>query len=453
MSPLGAASGPRRRIAVIGAGIAGLATAWCLQRRHDVTLFEAETRLGGHVRTLSVGPDDDRRDIDTGFIVCNERNYPNLLALFRALEVPLQPTAMSFSVSLGDGAWEWHGSERAWSVFAQPSNLLSPRHWSLLRDILRLNAHCRDRLARGALPSGSLADFLAACGYSSWLAERYLLPMAGMIWSCSPAQAARYPAADFMRFFDSHGLFTATHQPQWFSVIGGSRRYVDALQRQLRANVHCGRPVRHIRREATGLRLSLDDGEAGFDAVVSAVHSDRALAMLADPSDCERTMLSGIPYARNRVVLHNDASLMPRRRAAWASWNYRHATGALHDDPVCGTYWMNHLQRLQDARPWLVTLNPDREPAAGTIHDETTLDHPVYGANSRRTHTLLPLTQGRGGLYWAGAWCGYGFHEDGLNSALRAVAQIDPACLPDWATIQVPVHCPPPPFASAARAA
>jgi predicted NAD/FAD-binding protein len=417
------------KIAVVGSGISGLAAAHFLQQRHDVTLFEQDSRVGGHTNTVRVPRGGGEVAVDTGWIVYNGLNYPNLTALFAELGIATRPTVMSFAVSLGDGAYEWKGSDNLLSVFAQPANLLRPSHWRLIAGILRLNRMARARLDSGSLPAGSLGEFLDAEGFGPELRSRYLLPMAGLIWSCSPRQAAEYPAADFMRFFDAHGLFTTLDQPQWRTVIGGSDAYVRQLLARFRGTLRTRSPVRALRRVADGVRV--DDEH--FDRVVCATHADQALALLADPSALERRVLGGIPYLSSRCVLHTDTSFLPRRRTAWASWNYLHARDEIHDQQVCGSYWMNLLQGLAGPEQYVVTLNPTREIPRDRILYETTYAHPHFRASSIDTHALLPQIQNPHGLVWAGAWTGYGFHEDGLKSALRAVQLLDPACVPAWA--------------------
>jgi len=422
------------KIAVIGSGIAGLASAHFLQRRHDVTLFEQDARAGGHTNTFRA---PGTPPVDTGWIVYNTLNYPNLSALFGELGVDTQPTAMSFGVSLGGGAYEWKGSDRLLSVFAQPSNLLRPAHWRLIAGILRLNRLCTACLRRGKLPAGSLGEFLDAAGFGPELRSRYLLPMAGLIWSCSPRQAMEYPAADFMRFFDAHGLFTTMDQPVWRTVVGGSQSYVGRMLARFRGRLRMSQRVRQLRRDGGGVTVSTSAGEERFDRVVCATHSDQARALLADADALETRVLGGIPYTESRCVLHTDESFMPRRRAAWASWNYLHPNDEVHDQRICGSYWMNLLQRIPGSVNYIVTLNPPRPIAPAKVLYETTYHHPLYTAASVETHALLPQVQNRNGICWAGAWCGYGFHEDGLVSALRAVQALDADSLPAWAALAV----------------
>jgi len=426
------------KIAVVGSGISGLSAASFLARRHDVTLYEQDGRCGGHTNTILVPTPEGPQPVDTGWIVYNGINYPNLTALFAELGVKTRPTSMSFGVSLGGGAYEWTGSDRLWTVFAQPSNLFRWKHVRMLLDILRLNRQANALLRSGALPEGSLGDYLREAGYSPELASRYLLPMAGLIWSCSPKKAMEYPAADFMRFFDSHSLFTATGQPVWHTVVGGSHQYLKKLLAVFPGRLRQNAPVTRLRRGAAGVEVNTAAGTETYDRVVCATHSDQALALLADAAEDERAILAGIPYNESRCVLHTDESFLPRRRAAWASWNYLNDRDEVHDRPISGSYWMNLLQGIPGPVNYVVTLNPTREVPAERVLYQTVYHHPHYGAASVTTHRRLPEIQGRGGLWFAGAWTGYGFHEDGLRSGLRAVAGVDRDCLPAWASLDEP---------------
>lgn len=424
------------KIAVIGSGISGLSAACFLARRHEVTLYEQDGRCGGHTNTILVPTPDGEQPVDTGWIVYNGINYPNLTALFRELDVKTRATSMSFGVSLGDGAYEWTGSDRLWTVFAQPSNLFRWKHVRMLLDILRLNREANAMLRSGQLPQGSLGDWLAGAGYSAELGSRYLLPMAGLIWSCSPQKAREYPVADFMRFFDSHSLFTATGQPVWHTVIGGSHQYLKKLLAAFPGRLRQNAPVTRLRRLPGGVEVSTAAGHETYERVVCATHSDQALGLLADAAPDERAILGGIPYNESRCVLHTDESFLPRRRAAWASWNYLNDRDEVHDRPISGSYWMNLLQGIPGPVNYIVTLNPTREVPRDRVLYETTYHHPHYGADSVMTHRRLAEIQGRGGLWFAGAWTGYGFHEDGLRSGLRAVAGVDRDCLPPWASLE-----------------
>lgn len=428
------------KIAVIGSGISGLSAARYLSRRHDVTLFEQDSRVGGHTNTIDVPTPEGVVPVDTGWIVYNGINYPNLTGMFRELDVATRNTQMSFSVSLGNGAYEWKGSDQLLSVFAQPSNLFRPSHIRMLVDILRLNKRCNALLKSGELPSGSLGDFLKAEKFSVELQSRYLLPMAGMIWSCSPRKATEYPAADFMRFFDSHGLFTTMDQPQWQTVIGGSHTYVRKILAELKADLRLQACVQALRRTPEGVAVTSADGTEYFEQVICATHSNQALRLLQNAAADEREILRGIPYNMSRCVLHTDETFLPQRKAAWASWNYLHPFDEIHDRRISGSYWMNLLQGIPGPVNYIVTLNPQREIPRNKIIYEVDYEHPHYGEASVMTHQRIAQIQGRGGLWWAGAWCGYGFHEDGLKSGLRAVRNIDASCLPAWATNLGPEH-------------
>jgi uncharacterized protein len=431
------------KIAVIGSGIAGLSAAFFLARRHEVVLFEQDGRVGGHTNTIEVPAPGGVQTVDTGWIVYNGINYPNLTALFDELDIRTRPTSMSFGVSLGRGAYEWKGSDKLLTVFAQPSNILRPAHLRMLTDILRLNRHCTRLLRADTLPGGTLGDFLRDAYFSPELCARYLLPMAGLIWSCSPRKAMDYPAADFMRFFDAHSLFTATQQPTWRTVIGGSHGYVRALLARYQGGLRLHTAVEQLARIDGGVEVRSAIGTERYDRVICATHSDQALRLAGDASTVEREILQGIPYNESRVVLHTDDSYLPRRRNAWASWNYINDEAdfrkfdfdrEVHDRPISGSYWMNLLQGIPGPVNYVVTLNPTRPIAADRILYDTVYHHPHYGPDSVKTHRRLDGIQGNGGLWWAGAWTGYGFHEDGLVSGLRSVAGIDRECLPQWAT-------------------
>ncbi len=424
------------KIAVIGSGISGLSAAYFLAQKHEVTLFEQDGRVGGHTNTIEVNkPDGSVQPVDTGWIVYNGINYPNLTALFQQLGVQTRPTSMSFGVSLGNGAYEYMGSDNLLTVFAQLSNLFSPRHIRFLLDILKLNKKCNALLKSGQLPSGSLGDFLAGAGLSPWLASRYLLPMAGLIWSCSPKKALEYPAADFMRFFESHSLFTATAQPTWHTVIGGSHTYVKKLLHDYRGELRLNCKVFMVAREPDAVVLNTSHGAERFDAVICASHSDQTLRLLSDISPEEQHILSGIPYNQSRCVLHTDESFLPRRRNAWASWNYTHPVDEVHDQPISGSYWMNKLQGIAGPTNYIVTLNPQRAVPADKVIYDIVYEHPHYGPGSVETHQRLQEIQGHNRTWFAGAWTAYGFHEDGLKSGLACVKGLDASCLPAWAVL------------------
>ena len=409
-----------KSVAIVGCGIAGLAAAHALAGEASVTLFEAGDHFGGHTNTVDVTLDGITHGVDTGFLVFNERSYPRLVELFATLDVPRAPAEMSFSVQ--SNGLEWSGSDLN-ALFAQRRNLLRPRFWSMLADLQRFNHLARSLAADDALPAQTLGDFLDAQHFGHAFRELYLLPMLGCIWSCPTQQMLRFPLATLLRFCDNHGLLQITQRPQWYTVAGGARQYV----RKMLADVADARlltPVQWARRLPAGGALVHSAGEdERFDELVLACHSDQALALLIDASADERALLGAIGYQRNRAVLHTDPSLMPRRRRAWAAWNYERAADATRErGRVCLHYWLNRLQPLPWWRPLFVSLNPLREPAAQAVLAEFDYAHPVFDQAAIDAQRALPAIQGRANTWYCGAWTGYGFHEDGLRSGL-AVAE------------------------------
>jgi predicted NAD/FAD-binding protein len=425
------------RIAVVGGGIAGLGAAHRLAARHRVTLFEAGDYVGGHTNTVEATVGGVTYPVDTGFLVYNERTYPNLIALFDALEVPTAASDMSFSVSVGPHDFEWCGSDLR-SLFAQPSNALSGRFWSMLRDILRFNRQAT-ALARGAGDAGvPLGEWLDAHGYGRAFRDGYLLPMAAAIWSCPTSTMLAFPVGSFARFCDNHGLLQVANRPRWFTVKGGARQYVEKIVAGLH-DVRVSTPVRAVLRapmdavrDGGAVALVSDRGRETFDHVILACHSDQSLAMLADASDAEREILGAVPYQPNRAYLHTDLALMPKRRRAWAAWNYL-STGRFGDasdadrgdaTSVAVTYWLNKLQPLPFDRPVLVTLNPTAPPREDTILRTLDYSHPVFDSGAIAAQRRLPSIQGLRNTWFAGAWTGLGFHEDGLKSGLAVAAAL-----------------------------
>lgn len=402
----------QQRIAVIGSGISGLGAAWMLDPHHHVTLFEAEPRFGGHARTVNVGA----TSVDTGFIVCNSRTYPLFMPLLEHLGVATEPSDMSFSASFGAGRYEY-GTATTRALFAQSRRALDPRHLALLRDILRFFRHAPG-YAESGLPLGAMLEEMRL---GDNFRELFLLPISGAIWSTPTGAMMDFPAASFVRFFDNHGLLSASGQPSWRTVSGGSRSYVQAILSRLRGQLRPGSPVFRVIRGDQGLTVVSRHGSERFDKVVFATHAPQSLALLDRTDADERAILSRFRTQPNRMVLHSDRRLMPRRRSAWASWNYvTHERRPHPERPISLSYWMNRLQNLTTPEPMIVTLNPEVEPAS--IHDEAIMHHPVFDDAAISAQSRLASIQGRGGVYHAGAWTRYGFHEDGLLSALR-VAQ------------------------------
>jgi predicted NAD/FAD-binding protein len=410
------------RIAIVGAGIAGLGAAWALHPRHRITLFEAEPRLGGHSHTVEVEQAGARIAVDTGFIVYNERNYPLLTRLLAHLGVATKPSCMSFAASLGNGAIEYSGSSLA-VMLAQRRNVARPAFLRMLIDILRFNRAGRRYLADGGAEI-TLGELLDRGRYGRAFRNWYLLPMAAAIWSAPLAQILRFPARSFLTFFDNHGLLSIDDRPQWRTVVGGSRTYVARLAAGFRDRVRAAEPVLAVRREAGGVALQTTRGVELCDQAVLACHSDQALALLADATPAERRALEAIPYQPNRAVLHADPSLMPRRRAVWSSWNYM-ATGTQDASArVSVTYWMNRLQGLDESSPLFVSLNPLREPAPALTFGAWRYDHPLLDSGALAAQRAIGALQGRDRVWFAGAWLGYGFHEDGLRSGLEVARRL-----------------------------
>ena len=407
-----------QRIAVVGAGISGLATAWLLSRRYAVTLFEAGDYLGGHTNTEDVTLEGKTHPVDTGFLVFNERTYPNLIALFDELGVASVETEMSFAVSLEKPDLEWAGSNLA-TVFGQKRNLLRRRFWGMLSDILRFNRESTAWLASHPDDRRSLRDFLVAGRYSDAFSDWYLLPMAAAIWSCPTGQMLDMPLATFIRFCHNHGLLQVFDRPTWRTVQGGGREYVRRIAAQL-ADVRTSCPVRVIERTADGLHLHHAHGVERFDQVVLACHSDQALAIAGDAASAgQRAVLGAIRYQPNRAVLHTDRALLPRDEKLWSAWNYFAGRGEPGSHPVGVSYLINKLQPLPFSTPVVVTLNPAREPDPARIIAEFDYAHPIFDGPAIAAQQRLASVQGEGGLWLAGAWGSYGFHEDGLKSALR----------------------------------
>lgn len=409
---MGVSSAPALRIAVVGSGVSGLSAAWLLSTRHDVTLFEQADRLGGHANTAVVDGPRGQIGVDTGFIVYNHLTYPNLVALFDWLGVDTYETEMSFSVSRRAGGLEYAGTSPA-ALFAQPSNMIRPGFWTMLRDLRRFYATAPLDLPQLAISPLSLGDYLDKRKYGVRFRDDHLLPMAAAIWSAPPATMLDYPAESFIRFYDNHGLLKFHGRPAWHTVVGGSKEYVRELARHLGGNVRSSTKVVKIERDASGVVVRTADGKAErFDHVVVATHADEALALLGDASDKERRLLGAFGYSHNRAFLHTDAGLMPRRRGVWSSWNY------IENGGTYVTYWMNRLQPLPASPQLFVTLNPPRSPEPGSILKVANYTHPIFDAGAIEAQKHLWSLQGDRNTWYCGAYFGSGFHEDGLQAGL-----------------------------------
>jgi len=413
-----------KTIAVIGGGISGMGAAYNLAQNHRVVLFEAEPSIGGHARTRPAGRDGADL-VDTGFIVFNHANYPHLTALFDELDVPVVKSNMSFGASIDGGRFEY-GLRDLSAIFAQKKNALNPRYLRMISDIFKFNSRALS-IAKSdqTMTVGAMLDKL---GVGSWFAERYILPLSGAIWSTPVEKIMEFPAYAMMQFFENHALLSHTGQHQWYTVEGGSRSYVTRLEAQMRARgveIRTGAYVDSVRRTAAGVEVKLAgaDWEA-YDEVVFATHSDDSLRMLADPRAHETAALSKMSYQPNRVVLHSDASIMPRHKSVWSSWNYTEVTGRT-DEPIDLTYWMNSLQSWLTGDDYFVTLNSNRSIKEELIWDEVTLRHPVYDLGALEAQREVAAFNGTDNTWFCGAWMKNGFHEDGLSSALDVVAGIN----------------------------
>ncbi|HVI32311.1 NAD(P)/FAD-dependent oxidoreductase [Phenylobacterium sp.] len=416
------AFGQRRRIAVIGGGISGLSAAWLLSQAHSVTLFEADDRLGGHANTAEAPGHHGPVPVDTGFIVYNEPNYPNFTALLDWLGVASRPADMALSVSLDDGAFEY-SSYGALGLFAQKRNLFSARFWGMLRDVGRFYRQGPKDLAALEAPLTSLEAYLEEKGYCQAFRDDHLLPQAAAIWS-TPLSAIRdYPAAALIRFFQNHGMMSVFGRGLWRTVDGGSRAYVQALRAAFHGEARSGEAVAGVRRDPSGVTVQLASGRfERFDEVVIATHGDTALGLLEDPTAQERRLLAPFRYSKNRVVLHTDPALMPRRRRAWTSWNHIGRRGETGEG--CVTYWMNRLQGIKDAPDLFVTLNPTREIAPEKTIRTEAYDHPLFDAAAIAAQAELWDLQGVNRTWFCGSYFGHGFHEDGLQSGLAVAEQL-----------------------------
>ena len=413
----------RLRIAVVGAGISGITAARELNAEHDVTLYEARRKPGGHTRTLRFERFGREYAADLGFMVFNEANYPHFTRLLRDLDIPSRDTEMSFSLRCDQAGLEYHGSTMN-KLFAQRRNLVRPRHYRMLRDILRFHRDANLALVErgGELAELTVSEFLAQGGYGPELVNDYLLPMTAAIWSSEVESIERFPSLYLLRFMANHMLLGAKGHRQWRMIPGGADQYVDAALRQFKGRVRAGSPVRSINSLNGAVRVETDQGIEVYDAVVLAVHSDQALALIKDPAPLERQVLGAVPYQRNEAVVHTDRGMLPRRRLAWASWNYYRAPDS--GRRACVTYNLNVLQHLKSPEPICVTLNPLRGVRRDRIIAELSFAHPVFSAEAFAAQGRMAELNASGNRFYCGAWAGWGFHEDGLVSGLKAAGSV-----------------------------
>lgn len=436
-----------KNIAIIGSGITGLASAWLLHKQHRVTLFEKNNYIGGHTHTIDVQEKERSIPVDTGFIVYNERNYPNLVSLFRQLGIATRDTDMSFAFSLNQGELEYAGSSIN-TLFAQRKNLLRPRHWKLLTEILRFNRVAHRLLANPASSAGlSLGDMLDSHQFSRDMREHYLLPMGAAIWSCPVDTMLKFPALSFLRFFANHGLIDISNRPQWKTVCGGSSAYVSKMLAEMGGRITIKPGALRVERHVQQASAYTCEGRQDFDAVIFACHADQALALLAQPSEAEQRILGCFRYEKNQTYLHTDTKLMPRNRRVWSSWNYLATSQPESRQQMTATYWMNLLQGLRTDKQYLVSLNPYELPRDEHIIAEMTYEHPVFDQQAVDAQAQLANLQGRNGAWFCGSYSRYGFHEDALASAVQVCR--DFGLTPSWDKAQVATPMPAPSLALA----
>jgi predicted NAD/FAD-binding protein len=424
--------GSAMRIAVIGSGIGGMGAAWLLSKEHDVDVFEADDRCGGHACTYDATVGESTYPVDVGFMVFNDRTYPNLVGLFGELGIESRETEMSFSIHVDDTGMEWAGTDDVRSVFAQPANALNPKFLGMLKDIGRIGHDAQRLLADESLAGCTLGQLLEREGYGEGFREWYLVPMASAIWSAPPGSMLEFPAHTFLRFSHNHGLLYVTGRPKWRTVLGGSREYVRRIEAKVAA-VFTGHVVRRVTREDGRVRVGLTGGWSDlYDAVVIAVHAPDALQLLTDPTPAERELLSAFRYEKNPAVLHTDMRFLPKTPKARAAWNYWSATGDLSEQRVSVTYDLSRLQGHDSPTPILITLNPTFEPDPATVIEHFEFEHPAFTRESVEAQARLSEIQGVRGTYFAGAWQRYGFHEDGMLSAVRVARML--GVEPGWDT-------------------
>ena len=404
------------RIAVLGSGISGLGAAYLSHFSHQVTLYELSSRIGGHSNTVDAVFPDRTVPVDTGFIVYNAHNYPNLVGLFDHLGVDTLDTDMSFSVSLDNGGFEYEGS--LGGLLAQPANLVRPRYWQMIAGLVKFYQTAVAESQNGP-EEETLGQFIHRCRLPEAFVNDHLLPMGAAIWSCSARAMLDYPVRAFIQFMDNHKLLDFGARPVWRTVKGGSRQYVSKIATRLKDRVEKNTKVKSVRRDAGGVILNIEgQGDVWYDKLIMAAHADESLELMADATEQEATVLSAFRFSENHVVLHSDPRLMPKRKRAWAAWNY------LSDDQsdLCTTYWMNRLQHIDMAYPLFTTLNPTFQPRDELVHADLHYQHPIFDKQALRAQAELADIQGQNDIFWCGAWTANGFHEDGLKSAV-AVAK------------------------------
>lgn len=420
-----------QRVAVIGAGISGLTSAWLLSTKYKVSLYERNDWHGGHAHTVDASDPgaDQTQSIDTGFVVYNEKNYPNLIALFDYLGVPTQPTDMSFAVSLNQGELEYSGSGFN-GLFAQRRNLISPSHWRLLLDIVAFNKDAKTFLEQPTQTPLTLGEFLTEHQHSRNLQQHYLLPMGAAIWSCPVETMLNFPAHSFLKFCDNHGLLDLKNRPKWRTVTGGSKQYVNKILKEIEGNVEFYQAANSVTRDAKQVVIESAEKQASYDAVVFACHADEALSLLEQPSQNEQEILGCFKYEENETWLHTDERLMPESKRVWSCWNYLANWSEQNTPVMSATYWANRLHRLQCDTNFFISLNPPVAPEADKVIARFNYSHPIFDQQAVAAQQQLNQVQGENMAWFCGSYAGYGFHEDGLTSAINTCGLLD--VRPPW---------------------
>ncbi len=417
----------RQRIAIIGSGISGIGAAYLLHQKHDITVYEKNDYVGGHARTLNIDYNGEKISVDTGFIVFNHKNYPNLTALFAQLKVPSHKTSMSFGFKAEDGSLEW-GAESINAVFAQRRNLISPKFYRFICDVFKFNRQAVAEANRH--PNITLGGLIAKLGLGDWFARFYILPMGGAIWSTPLHDMLNFPAKFFVNFFEAHGLLSVNGQPQWYTVTGGSQVYVERLIAGFKNKIRLSCGVVCVTRQNGKIQIADSLGETHeYDHVVFACHAPEILALLGDPIEIEKSTFGVFRHQKNTAILHKHSAIMPRRRACWSSWVY-HARNKPGQEPIAVTYWMNYLQGIDNQYPLFVTLNPHEAIPEADIFDRHDFYHPIYDPASVAAQPKIAALQGHNNTWYCGAYNRHGFHEDGLASAVDMAARMGVS--PPW---------------------
>lgn len=417
------------KIAIIGSGIAGNGVAYLLHKDHDITVYEKNDYIGGHSRTVDVKTPDGIVPVDTGFIVYNERNYPHLTGLFKHLGVPITKSDMSFSVSINNGWFEYGTYKKLAGVFAQKQNLIRPAYWKFLFDVLKFNKNARKYLEEET--TLSLGELLDEMKLGTWFRDYYLLAMGAAIWSTPAKKMLNFPARTFLQFFDNHGLLTINDHPQWHTVTGGSKKYVQRITAPFKDKIKTNCGATKVTREENGVRVQDSQGEAElYDNVIFACHSDQVLKLLSNPTQKEQEIIGNIKYQTNEMILHTDQTFMQKRKNAWSSWVYLSEEKKDTSTSVSLSYWMNNLQPLKTDTPIIVTLNPGKDPDPDLIQNRYSFEHPVFDEPAIQAQKRIPDIQGKDRIYFCGAWQRYGFHEDGLLSAVNVAKHF--GITPPW---------------------